>query len=133
MLRAEVGGLSIAYQRAGDGPPLVLLRGFTHDSRAWRPQHEGLADQFTVIAWDAPGDRAGNLRRTCFGTAQWFRVWSPVSQLLSSHGIELNACPDHVVIDCVSTSSIRVVRVRLAQPNLKSRLDTRFNPWYGCT
>jgi len=55
MLRAEVGGLSIAYQRAGDGPALVLLHGFTHDSRAWRPQLESLTDQFTVIAWDAPG------------------------------------------------------------------------------
>jgi len=55
MLRAEVGGLSIAYQRAGGGPPLVLLHGFTHDSRAWRPQLERLAGQFTVIAWDAPG------------------------------------------------------------------------------
>lgn len=55
MLRAEVGGLSVAYQRAGDGPPMVLLHGFTHDSRVWRPQLESLADRFTVIAWDAPG------------------------------------------------------------------------------
>ena len=55
MLHAEVNGLSVAYQRAGEGPALVLLHGFTHDSRAWRPQLEGLAEQFTVIAWDAPG------------------------------------------------------------------------------
>ena len=55
MLRAEVGGFSVAYARAGDGPALVLLHGFTHDSRAWRPQLESLSDQFTVIAWDAPG------------------------------------------------------------------------------
>ena len=48
-------GLSVAYERAGDGPPLVLLHGFTHDSRVWRPQLESLSDQFTVIAWDAPG------------------------------------------------------------------------------
>lgn len=55
MLRAEINGLSVAYERIGDGPALVLLHGFTHDSRAWRPQLEGLSDQFTVIAWDAPG------------------------------------------------------------------------------
>lgn len=55
MFRVEVRGRSIAYQRAGDGPALVLLHGFTHDSRAWRPQIDGLADRFTVIAWDAPG------------------------------------------------------------------------------
>ena len=55
MLRAEVRGLSVAYERTGDGPALVLLHGFLFDSRAWRPQLEGLADTFTLIAWDAPG------------------------------------------------------------------------------
>ena len=55
LLRAEVGGRSIAYQRAGNGPALVLLHGFTHDPRAWRPQLESLSDRFTVIAWDALG------------------------------------------------------------------------------
>jgi pimeloyl-ACP methyl ester carboxylesterase len=55
MLRAEVGGLSIAYERAGDGPALILLHGFTHDSRVWRQQLDSLSDEFTVIAWDAPG------------------------------------------------------------------------------
>jgi len=55
MLRAEVNGLSIAYERTGGGPVLVLLHGFLFDSRAWRPQLEGLANDFTVIAWDAPG------------------------------------------------------------------------------
>ena len=53
--RAEAGGLSVAYQRSGAGPAIVLLHGFTHDSRVWRPQLESLSDQFTVIAWDAPG------------------------------------------------------------------------------
>lgn len=55
MLRAEVNGLSVGYERTGDGPALVLLHGFAGDSRVWRPQLEGLSDQFTVIAWDAPG------------------------------------------------------------------------------
>jgi pimeloyl-ACP methyl ester carboxylesterase len=55
MLRAEVDGLSVAYEVAGHGPALVLLHGFTHDSRVWRPQLDSLSDQFTVIAWDAPG------------------------------------------------------------------------------
>jgi pimeloyl-ACP methyl ester carboxylesterase len=50
MLHAEVKGLSVAYERAGDGPALVLLHGFTQDSRVWSPQLEGLSDQFTIIA-----------------------------------------------------------------------------------
>lgn len=51
----ETNGLSIAYRRAGAGPPLVLLHGFICDSRIWRPQLEELSRDFDVIAWDAPG------------------------------------------------------------------------------
>ena len=51
----EVGQLRIAYRREGDGPCLVLLHGILQDSRSWRWQLEALFDQFTVIAWDAPG------------------------------------------------------------------------------
>jgi pimeloyl-ACP methyl ester carboxylesterase len=52
--RLDVGGLSIAYRRRGQGPALVLLHGFLCDSRCWRPQLAGLAG-FDIIAWDAPG------------------------------------------------------------------------------
>lgn len=55
MQGVRVNGLSIAYQRAGTGPALVLLHGFSLDSRSWRPQLEALSDCFTVVAWDAPG------------------------------------------------------------------------------
>ena len=55
MDRIEVGGLTIAYARVGHGPPLVLLHGGLGDHRVWRPQLEALADDFTLVAWDAPG------------------------------------------------------------------------------
>jgi pimeloyl-ACP methyl ester carboxylesterase len=51
----EVGGDTIAFERRGQGPPLVLLHGAVCDSRDWRPQLTGLSGEFTVIAWDAPG------------------------------------------------------------------------------
>lgn len=51
----EVEGLRIAFRRAGQGPPLVLLHGALGDSREWRRQLEALSDEFTVVAWDAPG------------------------------------------------------------------------------
>jgi pimeloyl-ACP methyl ester carboxylesterase len=52
----EVDGLQIAYERAGSGPALVLLHGYVGDGpTTWRPQLDGLSDEFTVIAWDAPG------------------------------------------------------------------------------
>ena len=51
----EVGELRIAYQRVGEGHPLVLVHGAAADSRMWQPQLAGLADDFTVVAWDEPG------------------------------------------------------------------------------
>ena len=52
----EVDGLRIAYERAGDGPPLILVHGGIGDGRGtWHRQLDGLSDEFTVVAWDAPG------------------------------------------------------------------------------
>jgi pimeloyl-ACP methyl ester carboxylesterase len=51
----EVEGLRIAYQRAGEGTPLVLLHGGPLYGREWRRQIDDLSHEFTVVAWDAPG------------------------------------------------------------------------------
>ena len=56
MERLEVNGLGIAFERAGDGPPVVFLHGGVSDSREWRRQIEALAGDYTVVAWDAPGN-----------------------------------------------------------------------------
>lgn len=50
-----VGGVEVAYERVGSGPPLVLVHGASLDSRSWRPQLAGLSDELTVVAWDEPG------------------------------------------------------------------------------
>jgi pimeloyl-ACP methyl ester carboxylesterase len=56
MEMVEVDGLQIAYERVGSGPPLVLLHGYVGDGpTTWRRQLDGLCDEFTVVAWDAPG------------------------------------------------------------------------------
>ncbi len=51
----DVDGLRIAYQQGGSGPCVVLLHSIFTDSRIWAAQIEALSDQFTVLAWDAPG------------------------------------------------------------------------------
>jgi pimeloyl-ACP methyl ester carboxylesterase len=53
--QVEIEGLRIAYERAGQGQPLLLLHGFFGDTRVWRPQLEGLSDEYEVVAWDTPG------------------------------------------------------------------------------
>lgn len=55
-MRVDVGGLSVAFERAGAGPAVALAHGFVGDGRStWESQIEALADEFTLIAWDAPG------------------------------------------------------------------------------
>jgi pimeloyl-ACP methyl ester carboxylesterase len=51
----EVAGLRIAYERRGEGPPLLLLHGVLGDARHWSRQIDALARDFTVVAWEAPG------------------------------------------------------------------------------
>lgn len=55
MHKLKTGNFQIAYRRQGSGPALVLLHGGLADSRQWSEQLEGLSDEFTVVAWDAPG------------------------------------------------------------------------------
>jgi pimeloyl-ACP methyl ester carboxylesterase len=70
METTEVDGLRITYERAGNGPPLVLLHGYVGDGPVtWRPQLDGLGDEFTVIAWNAPGAGGSSDPPESFGTA----------------------------------------------------------------
>ena len=55
MDRVEVDGLRIAFSRSGEGPALVLVHGALSDSRVWQHQVDDLSEEFTVVAWDAPG------------------------------------------------------------------------------
>jgi 3-oxoadipate enol-lactonase len=47
--------MAIHFEEAGSGPPLLLLHGIGSNSRSFRHQLLGLANEFTLIAWDAPG------------------------------------------------------------------------------
>lgn len=52
---AEVNGQTIAYSRAGDGPPVLLLHGFPQMRAMWHGIAPVLAEDFTVIAADLRG------------------------------------------------------------------------------
>src|SRR6266566_110532 len=45
----------LAFTRAGNGPPLVLLHGIGLSRRAWDPVVPALAEHFDVLAIDLPG------------------------------------------------------------------------------
>jgi len=55
MKRFVAGGLTLAYELRGSGPPMVLLHGGMSDHREWSRQVDTLSDAFKIVAWDAPG------------------------------------------------------------------------------
>jgi pimeloyl-ACP methyl ester carboxylesterase len=66
----DVQGLRVAYERAGTGPALVLLHGYVGDgATTWRRQIDALSDEFTVVAWDAPGAGSSSDPPESFGMA----------------------------------------------------------------
>ena len=64
-------GLAIAYERVGEGAPLVFVHGGTVDGRMWQPQLAALGDEFTVVAWDEPGAGRSSDVPADFGLAEY--------------------------------------------------------------
>jgi pimeloyl-ACP methyl ester carboxylesterase len=85
MLHAKIDGLTVAYRRKGDGPAIVLLHGFTQDSRVWSPQVKALSRHFTVIAWDAPGAGRSQDPPDTFRIGDWART---LAGLLDAIGVQ---------------------------------------------
>lgn len=69
--RIRANGLEIAYERVGEGPPLMFVHGAAEDGRAWRPQLDALADEFTAVAWDEPGAGRSSDLPAGFGLADY--------------------------------------------------------------
>jgi len=76
-MRVEVGGLDIAFERAGTGPAVALAHGFVGDARAtWGSQIDALSDEFTVVAWDAPGSGGSSDPPDGFGMDAYVDCWA---------------------------------------------------------
>ena len=52
---AQVNGARLYYEVAGSGTPLVLIHGFSLDTRMWSPQWEVFAEHYRVVRYDARG------------------------------------------------------------------------------
>jgi len=56
----EVDGLALNVERAGDGPPVVMLHGFTGAAAGWGSLAQLLAPEFTTLAVDIVGHGASD-------------------------------------------------------------------------
>lgn len=54
-MKIEVNGVTLGYDKVGEGPAVVLIHGFPLNRAMWRPQVEALRDRFTMIVPDLRG------------------------------------------------------------------------------
>jgi len=57
----DVAGGRFSFEEAGRGPPVVLLHGFSFDSRLWDPQFESLRRRHRVLRYDLRGFGASSV------------------------------------------------------------------------
>jgi pimeloyl-ACP methyl ester carboxylesterase len=67
----RANGLEIAYERVGEGPPLVFVHGAASDARLLRPQLAALGDELTVRR-----QRAGRASKA-EGVGTRYQWWEP--------------------------------------------------------
>jgi len=58
---AEVSGTRLYYEVAGSGHPMILIHGFTVDTRMWDDQFEAFALHYQVIRYDVRGFGKSNV------------------------------------------------------------------------
>ena len=84
-MRKRVAGLEASYVESGEGPPVLLIHGFTSSAFTWRHVIPGLASRFRVIAVDLPGfgesDKPADFDYTIPGFARWILAFMDVLDL----------------------------------------------------
>ena len=59
------GGVRLAWNDQGSGPPILLIMGHRYSARMWYPVFEGLGDRYRLISFDNRGTgQSGHRRRT---------------------------------------------------------------------
>jgi 2-succinyl-6-hydroxy-2,4-cyclohexadiene-1-carboxylate synthase len=90
MPREHVSGVDINYQLWGDGPPVLMLHGFTGSIGAWQGIPERLGERFQVIAIDL----IGHGKTTAPDDPERYRIERAVEDLialLDRFGVEKTA------------------------------------------
>lgn len=86
-------GEKIHLQISGDGPPLLLLHGWTSSHREWFPFMDALNARHTVYRWDARGHGGHALHTGSAPTVQ--RMAQDLAQLIAHYQLDDLAAVGH--------------------------------------
>ena len=86
-------GEKIHLRISGDGPPLVLLHGWTSTHRDWNPFIDAFTPHFRVFRWDARGHGGHPLRGASAPTAE--RMARDLQNLLDHYRLDQAVAVGH--------------------------------------
>ncbi len=87
MASAHLNGMTVAYDIAGTGPPVLMINGIGADRSGWGQQIPAVAEHFTVITYD----------NRDVGETEW--VEDPRDYPISQFAADGNALLDHLGFD----------------------------------
>ena len=68
---AEVNGITLYYEVAGEGHPLVLIHGLLLDRRSWDKQFAEFAQRYKVVRFDLRGYGDSGIVKQEAGPYSW--------------------------------------------------------------
>lgn len=104
MEKANVNGIQIAYERRGNGAPLVLLHGYPLDHTIWKEVVPLLEDDFDLILPDLRGFGQSDLVQEQYSIAD---MAVDVAALLDELGIEKTYIAGHSMGGYISLAFVR--------------------------
>ncbi|RJF92228.1 alpha/beta fold hydrolase [Noviherbaspirillum saxi] len=115
----EVNGSVVSYRTCGSGPAIVLLHGIGSGAASWLPCALRLAEEATVIAWNAPGYGASSMLSSQSPTGTEYAA--RLEQLLAALGIEQCVLVGHslgaiMAAAYVASGTTRISRLVLISP-----------------
>lgn len=135
-LRAE-DGTRIAWDRVGEGPPLVFANGFTTSNFFWKRVLPRLAERASCITWDYKGHGDSEPARTRAGTRIEAAV-DDMRRVMDAAGVEAATLVGfsmgcQVVLEAWRHLPERIDALVTILGPYRAMLDTAFHPRIGGT
>jgi pimeloyl-ACP methyl ester carboxylesterase len=117
MIIANVNGLEIAYERRGQGPPLLLLHGYPLDHSIWHEVAGLLGSSFDVVLPDLRGFGQSSAPEQEYGMAD---MAADIAGLLDHLGMQRAALAGHSMGGYVALAFVRANPERISGLGLVS-------------
>jgi pimeloyl-ACP methyl ester carboxylesterase len=120
-------GTRIAYERTGEGPPIVLIHGSLNDHNAWAAVAPLLADRFTVYAIDRRG-RGGSGPIAEHAIEREFEdVCAVIDEAGGPVDLVGHSLGAHVALGAAAVAPERIKHLVLYEPPTPAQMDA---PWF---